>query len=344
MMAISAKAIAEEMGLSQSTVSLALRGLPGISNSTRQKILDKAAQMGYKKMISAGVEAPRFLSLVLYKKHGSVLTDTPFFSDLIQGIDQEAKKQGYQVFITYFYENQDIDEQIESLKKSLCSGVILVATEMHDRDLVPFHALTVPLVILDRYFSEFDYDCVVINNIYGAKRAVQHLIENGHSRIGYLHSSVEIRNFRERYEGFVKGMRLLENTAEPKLSIVRVFPVTDEGTANMDAWLAGNPVLPSAFFADNDIIASSCMISLKKAGYRIPEDVSIIGFDNMPFCMVTDPALTTMAVDKEQLGAYAVDFLMRRISGSTGAVIKIELKPSLVSRDSVQRIGCDSRE
>ena len=115
-MSVSAKSIARELGLSQSTVSLALRNLPGISDSTRRKVLEKAAEMGYQKSALAPAEAPRFLSLVLYKKHGSVLADTPFFSDLIQGIDQQAKKCGYQVFITYFYENQKIGEQLESLK------------------------------------------------------------------------------------------------------------------------------------------------------------------------------------------------------------------------------------
>lgn len=107
----------------------------------------------------------------------------------------------------------------------------------------------------------------------------------------------------------------------------------------MDTYLATQPVLPSAFFADNDNIASSCMVSLKKAGYRIPEDISIVGFDNMPFCSLTEPALTTMAVDKEQLGAFAVDFLIRRIEGWTGAVIKMEVKPHLVDRSSVCRIA-----
>jgi Transcriptional regulators len=338
-MAISAKSIAKELGLAESTVSLALRGLQGISEDTRQKVLEKASEMGYHRAVVPTAEQLHFLSLVLYKKHGIVLADTPFFSDLIQGIDQEAKRRGYQVFITYFYENQDLTEQMESLKRSLCSGVILLATEMQDKDLTPFEALNVPLVVVDRYFPEFDYDCIVINNIYGAKQAVQHLIESGHTRIGYLHSSLEIRNFRERYEGFMKGILRLGNPEEIKPPVVRVSTFADEATADMDAYLASRPVLPSAFFADNDIIASSCMLSLKKAGYRIPEDVSIVGFDNMALCKLTEPALTTMAVDKEQLGAFAADFLIRRIEGWTGSVIKIEVKPHFVERNSIYNVA-----
>ncbi len=341
-MSVSAKSIARELGLSQSTVSLALRNLPGISDSTRRRVLEKAAEMGYQKSALAPAEAPRFLSLVLYKKHGSVLADTPFFSDLIQGIDQQAKKCGYQVFITYFYENQNIQEQLESLKKSLCSGIILLATEMHDRDFLAFQSLEIPLVALDRYFPEFDCDCVVINNIYGAKKAVQHLIEKGHTRIGYLRSSVEIRNFRERFEGYSKGIHLLPHPEESRPFIVRISPVAEEAVGDMDAYLAKRPQLPSAFFADNDNIASSCMVSLKKAGYRIPEDVSIIGFDNLPVCKVMEPALSTMSVAKEQLGAYAVDFLIRRIDGSADSPLKIEIKPELVERDSVKQMPAEA--
>ena len=337
-MGVSAKSIAQELGLSQSTVSLALRGRPGISESTKQRILQKAAEMGYQKAETAQLKGPRFLSLVLYKKHGSVLADTPFFSDLIQGIDHQAKACGYQLFVTYFYEKQNIQEQLDSLRNSFCSGIILLATEMHSKDFLPFLSLQVPVVILDRYFPEFEYDCVVINNIYGAKRAVQHLIEKGHTRIGYLRSSVEIRNFRERYEGYLKGIRLLGRTQSEHPFIVSVSPVAEEAIRDMDQYLAQNPQLPTAFFADNDNIASSCVMSLQKAGYRVPEDISIIGFDDMPICKMMRPALSTMSVAKTQLGACAVDFLIRRINGLTDAVLKLEVKPQLIERDSVRDI------
>ena len=337
-MGVSAKAIAQELGLSQSTVSLALRGRAGVNENTKKKILQKAAEMGYHKLEPSQIHAPRFISLVLYKKHGSVLADTPFFSDLIQGIEHQAKACGYQLFITYFYEKQNIQEQLESLKNSFCAGIILLATEMHDRDFLPFHSLQVPLIVLDRYFPEFDYDCVVINNIYGAKRAVRHLIEKGHTRIGYLHSNVEIRNFRERYEGYLKGMRLLNRPDFEKSFIVPISPVAEEASKDMDLYLSRDPQLPTAFFADNDNIASSCMISLQKAGYRVPEDISIIGFDDMPICKMLRPALSTMSVAKAQLGACAVDFLIRRINGQTDVTYKLELKPHLIERDSVQEL------
>ena len=337
-MAVSAKTIAKELGLSQSTVSLALRNLPGISDETREKVLRKAVEMGYKKPVYQPNDQPHYISLVLYKKHGNVLADTPFFSDLIQGIELEAKKCGYQVFITYFYENQDIKEQIDSLKKSLCSGVILIATEMRSTDMAPFQSLQMPIVILDRYFPEYDYDCLVINNIHGAKRAVQHLIDKGHTNIGYLSSSIEIRNFRERREGFFKGIRLLDKKKASEPIIVKVSPVVEQAEADMDKYLASKPALPTAFFADNDNIASACMRSFIKAGYRIPEDISIIGFDDMPFCRVLTPSLSTMSVNKTQLGALSVDFLIRRMEGSDDFPVTIQVSPRLIERDSVKKL------
>ena len=337
-MGVSAKSIAQELGLSQSTVSLALRSLPGISDETKKKVLQKAAEMGYHKTEAPQLQGPRFLSLVLYKKHGSVLADTPFFSDLIQGIDHQTKACGYQLFVTYFYEKQNIQEQLDSLKSSFCSGIILLATEMHVRDFLPFRSLQVPVVVLDRYFPEFEYDCVVINNIYGAKRAVQHLSEKGHTKIGYLRSNVEIRNFRERYEGYLKGIRLLDGHQPEQSFIVPVSPVAEEASRDMERYLAQNPELPTAFFADNDNIASSCVSALQRAGYRVPEDISVIGFDDMPICKMMRPALSTMSVAKAQLGACAVDFLIRRINGLSDAILKLEMKPQLIERDSVQNV------
>lgn len=334
-MNVSAKEIAKALNLSQSTVSLALRNLPGIGDETRQLVMAKAREMGYAKKSFVQVEQPRFITLVLYIKSGMVLSSNAFFSDLIQGIDREAKKVGYQVFVTHLYESQDLNEQIQSLKNAHGAGILLLATEMDEADFRIFSGIDSPIVVLDRYFPEQEVDCVIINNVYGVKRAVRHLIDCGHTRIGYLHSKAKIWNFDERREGYLRGISEFVPPEERERDIVELSESLEGVVADLEAYLSSTPSLPTAFFIDADLYAVPCMAALKRAGYRIPEDVSVIGFDNVPTCSLMDPPLTTMSVPREQLGACAVSALVHRIEGSRDATMKVEVGTSLVVRDSV---------
>lgn len=337
-MSVHAKEIAKKLNLSPATVSLVLRGKPGISAKTRERVLRAAEEMGYQKRDGDTPGKRQSIRLVLYKRHGAVVGDTAFFSRLIESIDMEAKRRGYDLLITHFYANQDTEEQLHFLLDSSCAGIILLATEMHTADLAPFKKLSLPLVIMDRYFPDEDFDCVVINNVYGAKHAVQYLIEQGHSEIGYLSSSVTIRNFYERQSGYLRGIKTIPVINNSRHHIVKVSPTADGAFHDMQAYLAAGPQLPTAFFADNDLIAISCMRALRAAGYLIPEDVSIIGFDGISTGELLDPPLTTMNVLKEQLGVAAVTRLDERIRGYAKGVIKIEVATELIERKSVYPI------
>ena len=277
-MAVYAKDIAAKLGLSPAAVSLALRGKPGIGQETRERILRTAAEMGYRKRADTGRPS---LCLVLYKRHGAVVSDTDFFAALTESITRQARLLGYELLITYFYGNQDSAEQLRSLKASPCDGILLLATEMVAADFAPFRSLTVPLVVLDSYFPDEKYDSVLINNVYGAKRAVQYLIAQGHSEIGYLSSKVMIRNFHERQDGWLRGIQTIPVANDSRHHVVKVSPTADGAFRDMTAYLQLGGKLPTAFFADNDLIAISCARALRAAGYRIPEDVSLIGVDGI---------------------------------------------------------------
>ena len=340
-MAILAKDIANALGISPTTVSMVFNNHPGISDETREKVLKAAADMGYTKHLekSAGSQV-KHIQLILYKRHGNVVADTPFFAMLTQGIDAQVKKRGYQLLITYFYQNESIPEQIRSLQATNCAGIILLATEMHTVDLWPFEKLSIPIVILDNCFPFKNYDSIQINNIQGARLAVQHLIDCGHTEIGYLSSRVEIRNFRERMEGYLKAIRTISVPNHSSKRIIKIAPTTEEAFTDMEAYLSSTSgPMPTAFFADNDIIAAACMRALKRAGYRIPEDISLVGFDNVPICEALDPPLSTIDVPKSTLGKLAVNQLVSLINGETdGVTTKIEVSTGLVKRDSVRTL------
>lgn len=337
-MSVHAKEIAQKLGLSPATVSLVLRGKPGISAQTREAVLRAAAELGYEKSPGAAPGGRPPIRFVLYKRHGAVVGDTTFFSQLTESVNLEASRRGYDLLITYFYGNQNIEEQIHSLRTTPCAGILLLATEMHSADLAPFKSLSVPIVVMDSYFPDENFDCILINNVYGAKHAVQYLIAQGHSEIGYLSSSVTIRNFHERQDGYLRGIKTIPVINDSRRYMVKVSPTADGAFHDMAAYLASGPQLPTAFFADNDLIAISCMRALRAAGYLIPEDISIVGFDGISTGELLDPPLTTMNVLKEQLGIAAVSRLDDRIRGYAKGVIKVEVATELVERGSVQKI------
>ena len=194
-MRITAKQLAEKAGVSQATVSLVLRGKPGVSDSVRIQILQLAREMGLEPQFRAApTPNGKTIQLVIYKRHGQVMADTPFFEQLTQGVADEAASLGYHLSISYFYGNQPAKEQIHSIQSLNSAGLILLATEMHSEDVAPFFDLSVPLVVLDNSFPALKYDAIAIDNALGAWKAVHYLIDCGHTRIGYLHSSVEIHN------------------------------------------------------------------------------------------------------------------------------------------------------
>ncbi len=337
-MAIRAKEIAARVGVSAATVSLVLRGKPGVGKLTREKVLRAAAEMGYKKQQLPQKNVRPGIRFVLYKRHGAVVGDTTFFSQLTESVNAEAERLGYDLLITYFYGNQNIDEQISSMQKTSCAGILLLATEMHTADIAPFKKLGVPIVVIDSYFPDEDFDYIQINNVYGAKHAVQYLISQGHSEIGYLSSSVTIRNFHERQDGYLRGIKTIPVLNNSRQHIVKVAPTVDGAYSDMQKYLAAGPELPTAFFADNDLIAISCIRALRNAGYKVPEDVSIVGFDGISTSELLEPPLTTMNVPKEQMGVAAVGRLNERIHGRVRGYVKIEVATELIERESVQKI------
>ncbi|QHQ62153.1 substrate-binding domain-containing protein [Anaerocolumna sedimenticola] len=335
-MSISAKELAEILNLSPATVSMVLNNKPGISEKTRKIVLDTAADRGYqssKKQLQKSIN--RTIQFVIYKKYGTVVTDTPFFSQVTEGINYQCAGNGYHLQITYFYDNQDKNEQIEELKKSNCDGILLLGTEMTVNDLNLFQSLKVPYVILDSYFDDINCDSVLINNVQGAYLATEYLIAKGHREIGYLRSNTRISNFAEREDGYYKSLRH-NNIPTSHPYVVNITPTTEQAYTDLIEYLNGSPAFPTAYFADNDIIAAAAIRAFKEFHIKVPEQISIIGFDDMPICQFTDPTLTTMYVPKQRLGALAVDRLLNRIDETNTDNIKIELAVLLIERNSVK--------
>ena len=332
-MAISSKELAEKLNISAATVSMVLNNKPGISAETRDRVINAAKKYGFDFSKFETETSPSVILLVIYKKNGIIVAGTPFFSQLTEGIDNMCRKHGYALQMQYIYESSKTAEQINELSGNECSGILLLGTEMQLHDIELFNKISKPLIVLDTYFNECDRCFVSINNISGMFRAAEYLIGLGHSSIGYLRSSQNIVNFTERFTGYMCALKK-HSMDHDKQPVHYLTPTTDGAYYDMKNILKHDRPLAGAYIADNDLIAAGAMRALKEHGYKIPEDISIIGFDNMPLCDITEPPLTTIAVPKQQFGALAAEQLINHIIDGGGLITRTQLSPSLIERKS----------
>ena len=239
-MAITAKELAKALGLSQAAVSMALNNKPGVSTATRRKVIEAARHLGYdfsRKAVARGNWKGQFC-LVVYRRSGAVVGDTPFFADLTNGVSIGCQKAQYDLLIRYLYEDETLLDQLYTLETSGFRGIILLATELDAPALSRFSQIRTPIVILDAYFETADYNYVLINNIQGAFIATNYLISKRRTQPGYLCSSYKISNFAERADGFYKAIR--RNGMSTAKSVVHQLTPSQEGAyADMKALLEG---------------------------------------------------------------------------------------------------------
>lgn len=329
--------IANLAQVSAGTVSNALNGRPGVSQATKEKIFKIADQLGYqRKGQSSAVN--QAIRLIIYKRSGDIVTDTPFFAKLIEGIQAECRGADYEMLITHISKGPDCHSQLNELNNHSVAGCLILATEMLAEDFALFKNLKEPIVFIDSYFPCQRNDFVLINNVDGAYEATQYLIDNGHKSIGYIHSSTSINNFSYRKQGFINALSA-NGLAVKQDSWIGVRPSLDGAYQDTKQHLSETKSqLPTAFFADNDLIAFGAMSALKEAGYKIPDDVSIIGFDDLPYCEISDPNMTTVRVHKQHFGGIAVKRLIDKIKNNDPLRQKIEVCTELVIRNSVRKV------
>jgi len=333
-MKVSIKKISEVTGFSPATVSNALNYKKGVNKDTSALVLKVAKELGY-------IEENRItkIKFVIYKKRGSIIEDTPFFPLMIDGVEKECRACGYEMSL-YNLDQRDADyeEQVRWLINDKSAGVILLGTELAEEDLEIYRAAKCPFLILDYWSSDMSFNGVLINNADSARMAIEYLVDKGHKKIGYLRGNFRIKAFRSRAVGFQVGMN------KANLSLERKYTITlstnmDGAYKDMLEYLSKESDLPTAFFADNDMIALGAMKAMSEKGIRIPDDISIIGFDDLPFCEIASPRLTTIRVSKQEMGQVAVKRMKELITTGGESKLKIQVCTQFVERDSVKDLN-----
>jgi len=331
---INMKTISQITGYSQSTISNVLNNKKGTNRKTAEEILKVAKEIGY-------LNTPKIenIKLVFFKKSGKVLTETPLINELIDGIVSEARDNGLDTILFNIQENDDdYKEKFDSLFTDRNSGIILLATELSENDLLPFQKICCPLVVLDAWFDRFLFDTVLMNNYDSFITSTRFLIENGHTKIGFLGSQIQIKNFYYREQGFRDALEKYECSIDEDLFIY-LDPTLNGSYESMKNYLESSPQkMATAYCAVNDIVALGALKAFQEYGYKIPDDISIMGFDNMPFGEISSPSLTTMNVPKRALGELAVKRLIEQSNKGNYTPCKTELLTSLIIRQSVRKL------
>jgi len=330
-MKVSVKDIAQAANVSPGSVSNALNNRKGISDEKREHILKIARQMGYfKSQVDHKV-----IRLVMLKKEANILGDTPFFSELISGIEDGCSRFGYELAINQMNVTSNLIKNIEDiLSPSKSSGVIVLGTELSLEDLKLFQSTVTPMVILDAAYRNQEFDYVAINNVDAAYDITNHLISKGHKNIGLINSSKHINNFGERKIGFLQALYDSNLGFFPENEAL-VEPSLDGSYKDMKVYLQAliddRGELPTAYFAVNDNVAIGSLRALKEMELST---ISVVGFDNIPMCEFSDPRLTTVDVNKKCMGVTTVARLVEKIEQKDVSTKKILISTTVVKRDS----------
>lgn len=325
--------IARVAGVSISAVSMALRQKPGLPAETRQRILQSADELGYRRKTNSSAAKLRTLGLVVKSEPDLPPQANPFYSYIIAGIEETCRRKR----INLLYAAMPVDEhnlplELPSLLTENSADGLLLVGAFVDRALGDIlRKATLPLVLVDAYSEFGDYDSVVSDNLFSARQAVLHLIEHGHRHIGIVGSAPDAYpSILERLRGYEQAIR------DHKLTFYYVDCEYDRLSAYQATTAALNkfPQL-SAIFGCNDELTLGAMSAARDLGKRIPEDVSFVGFDDIEEAARANPPLTTMRVDKRGMGRIAVQLLSDRIEYPDSTPITAALHARLVERSSV---------
>lgn len=331
--------IAKATGFSITTVSLVLNGKDGISQETRNKVMQAAETLNYKPkkpqntMPELQDRTIQFLKIAM---HGHTVNrdHNLFISDYIDGMFKEAQRQGYKLEIANIT-GQGMESIIQYLLARNPEGAILLGTEFSRHDIMMLKSLdSCPIVVLDTDYDGIDMNFVDMNNFDSVFKITEYLVSSGFRKIGFVNSNVQTRNFQLRKKAFLESMQALEQHVDADY-IVDIDSTITGAYIDMMQVLANGAKLPECYICVNDIVSYGCIKALKEKGLRIPEDISIVGFDNLPMSASMEPPLTTIDVSKQKMGHHALALLDELIHSHDKNVVKILVGSDLILRKSV---------
>lgn len=327
------KDIAREAGISTTTVSRALNNKDAINPLTRKRILKLAREMGYTpNAMARGLKTSRSATI------GVVITDIsdPFFAPIIKGIEKAARQEGYHLILSNTDENYQMEEEVlETLIERRVDGLLITPVQTSSQDIVELKKKRLPFVLLCRHFDFellVETDCVCTDDVEGAFLATTHLIEKGHRKILFINGPTYVSSAKERLAGYKRA--LLETGLKLDEFLIREGGIKmEDGYRIMKEELEKQRQF-TAVFAYSDFVAVGVMKASKEANLRIPQDIALIGYDDINMAAFLEVPLTTMRIPKYKLGMEGFKLLTKRMTAEVDSPQRVTLPTELVVRKS----------
>ena len=330
---VTLKDVAREAGVHPGTASRALnidtRSL--VNSGTADRVLAVAERLGYRpNPIARGLKTSRSYTV------GVLIPDltNPLFPPIVRGIQDRLEEAAYTPLIANTDNDPDTERADFAAMRARQVDGFITATARLDRDeLANLVGLTLPVVLVNRGLEQGPVPSVVGDDRAGVRLAVRHLAELGHRRIAHLAGPQDISTGRLRHQGFLDAMRETGLEADPELILVGNALIESEGVRLCSELIAHRRPF-TAIVAGNDLMALGCYDVMAERGLRCPEDVSVIGYNDMPFTAHFDPPLSTIRIPHYELGSRAAELLLARLSDPDVPPVHDLLAPELVVRES----------
>jgi LacI family transcriptional regulator len=332
--------IARDCGVSVATVSLVLRNKPGVGRETRQRVYDSARALGYIHTASNQARArrlPQVIGLIIKVRPDDLPATNSFYAPVLAGIEAVCRHTQ----VNLVYANLPVDpgnrplEAPRLLLEQHVDGVLMVGMYLGAEIVHLLRSQNIPVVLVDAYAVSGHFDSVVTENYAGAYRAAMHLIEAGHRQIAIVGSSPQAYpSVLERRNGYLQA--LADAGLEPIFGDCYLHP--DEVPPVIPELFNAHPDL-TGIVACNDDVAIAAIRAAQKTGKRVPEDLSVIGFDDIALSQHVAPPLTTMRVDMMGMGRLAAQLLLNRFEFPESGGVRAVICPNLVRRESVKSLS-----
>ncbi|EJL6483733.1 substrate-binding domain-containing protein [Vibrio cholerae] len=330
------KDIARLAGVSTSTVSHVINKSRFVSDEIAERVNNAAQQLNY-----APSALARSLKMNRTKTIGMLVTTStnPFFGEVVKGVERSCYHQGYNLILCNTEgDNQRMKASINTLLQKRVDGLLLMCSTLEGERLDVFDRYPdIPIVVMDWGPILFASDKIQDNSLQGGYMAAKHLIECGHKEIGCITGPLIRHQAQMRYEGYKRALAEAGIAINPDWIVESDFEC--EGGYQAFEKLYQRGELPSALFVSNDMMAMGVIQAASQRGLRVPDDLSLIGYDDVHIAKFMTPALTTIHQPKYRLGKAAVDTLLYRLENPDTTAQVVQLEPTLVVRNSVRKLG-----
>jgi len=332
----SIKDIASEAGVNISTVSHVLNKSKFVMDVTKKRVLDAVEKLGYRPNMVA-----RSLRTKKSRAVGVIVPDiaNPFFAQVIRGMEEVTRQRKYTLILACSFYNPRVErDQIDILMDHFIDGLIFFCGYDSPENVDFTQKNHFPVVVVDRYAENIETPWINVDNMLGTELAVDYLVRRGHREIGFVTFSHENQTtVRHRYEGFMRGLANNGIPCNPEYVIIensgRLKELTESLSILKERFSSRKP--PTAFVTMADIFAFALIRAFKDMGFRLPGDISVIGFGNDDMCDYVDPPLTSVFMPTDIMGKTAMELLIDQIEGREIERKQILLPLRIVERQSV---------